>query len=218
MIHQMIHTDQGLQLRQRRRSRQRSGQSLQLGLIGFLTGVAVMGGVWWVNTGPRQTLSVFWLTSPDNTVYYVQQERSFRATSLQQGIAQALQTLIRGSSDARLISTVPPRTELLGVKVEGDDVFINFSQEFTEGGGTSAILGRISQVFYTTTSHNDQARVWISVEGEALAQLGGEGLLIDQPLTLESFKPNFDSRVVFNGVAELDRYARQVAEVAEPWN
>ena len=212
----MIYDDPGSRLPARRRPRQQSGHSLQLGMIGFLAGVTVMGGLWWVNTGPRQVLSVYWLTSPDNNVYYVEQERSFRAPSLQHGLTQALQSLIEGSSDPRLISTVPPETELLGVKVEGDDVFLNFSQAFTRGGGSSAILGRITQVFYTATSHNDQARVWISVEGEALAQLGGEGLLVDQPLTLESFKPHFDNRIVFNGVAELNRYAQQVAEVTDP--
>lgn len=208
--------DHDRETQQQRRSRQRPANSLQLGLVGFLAGIAVMGGFWWVNSGPQQTLSLYWLTSPDNDIYYVEQERSFRAPSLEQALTQALQQLIAGSSESRLISAIPPETKVLNVKVEGDDIFINFSAAFTQGGGSTTMLGRVTQVLYTATSHDENARVWISVEGEALATLGGEGLILDQPLTRESFKPSFNNRVIFDGVAEWDIYAQQTAEATPP--
>lgn len=174
-----------------RRSRPRRGRALQLGILGFLLGLGVMGGAWWYSIGPRQTLSLYWLTSADNSIYYVQQERRVRAFDTQEAIRLALEELIAGPRDPHLTTAIPPQTRVLDVRVEGNDIFLNFSPEFTQGGGSTAMMSRIAQVLYTATSQNPGARVWISVEGRALEVLGGEGLILDQPLTRASFVPSF---------------------------
>ncbi|MFS8780849.1 GerMN domain-containing protein [Synechococcus sp. W55.1] len=174
-----------------RRSRPRRGRALQLGILGFLLGLGAMGAAWWYTIGPRQTLSLYWLTSADNSIYYVQQERTVRAFDAQEAIRLALEELIAGPRDPHLTSAIPPQTQVLDVRVEGDDIFLNFSPEFTQGGGSTAMMSRIAQVLYTATSQNPGARVWISVEGRALEVLGGEGLILDQPLTRASFVPGF---------------------------
>jgi len=153
--------------------------------------VGVMGGAWWYSIGPRQTLSLYWLTTANNSIYYVQQERSVRAFDAQEAIRVALEELIAGPRDPHLTTAIPPQTRLLDVRVEGNDIFLNFSSEFTQGGGSTAMMSRIAQVLYTATSQNPGARVWISVEGRALEVLGGEGLMIGQPLTRASFVPSF---------------------------
>ncbi|MFS8805003.1 GerMN domain-containing protein [Synechococcus sp. R55.6] len=174
-----------------RRSRPRRGRALQLGILGFLLGLGAMGAAWWYTIGPRQTLSLYWLTSADNSIYYVQQERTVRAFDAQEAIRLALEELIAGPRDPHLTTAIPPQTRVLDVRVEGDDIFLNFSPEFTQGGGSTAMMSRIAQVLYTATSQNPGARVWISVEGRALEVLGGEGLILDQPLTRASFVPSF---------------------------
>ncbi|MEN9204160.1 MAG: GerMN domain-containing protein [Thermostichus sp. DG_1_6_bins_120] len=174
-----------------RRSRPRRGTALQLGILGFLAGLGLMGGAWWYSIGPQQTLSLYWLTTADNAIYYVQQERSVRALDAQEGIRLALQELIAGPKDPQLSTAIPPETRILDVRIEGNDIFLNFSPEFTQGGGSTAMMSRITQVLYTATSQNPDARLWISVEGRALQVLGGEGLILDQPLTRASFVPSF---------------------------
>jgi spore germination protein GerM len=160
-------------------------------VLGFFVGLGLVGGAWWYSRGPRQTFSLYWLTAADNSIYYVQQERSLRAFDAQEAIRRALEELIAGPKDPRLTTAIPPQTRVLDVRVEGDDIFLNFSPEFTQGGGSTAMMGRIAQVLYTVTSQNPNARVWISVEGQALEVLGGEGLILDQPLTRASFLPSF---------------------------
>jgi len=117
-----------------RRSRPRRDQALPLGILGFLLGVGVMGGAWWYSIGPRQTLSLYWLTTANNSIYYVQQERSVRAFDAQEAIRVALEELIAGPRDPHLTTAIPPQTRLLDVRVEGNDIFLNFSSEFTQGG------------------------------------------------------------------------------------
>ncbi len=198
--------EQTTTLQDRASSRRTKSSQLQLVLAGFLLGGMVTGAAWWAWLGPRQSMSLYWLTSPDNDIYYVEQQTTLRVANLEQAIHASLEILIQGPEDSRLVSAIPPETKLLSVKVEGDDIFLNFSQEFASGGGSTSMLGRITQVLYTVTSHNESARVWIALEGEALETLGGEGLILDQPLSRESFEPSFQNRVFFDNLAQMDYF------------
>ena len=84
-------------------------------------------------------------------------------------------------------SAIPKGTKILGTKVEKDTVRINLSNEFTSGGGSASMTGRVGQVVYTATALNPKAKVYISVNGKQLDVLGGEGLELEQPMTREIF-------------------------------
>ncbi len=102
-----------------------------------------------------------------------------------------LEDLLNKSSEGDLFSTIPKGTKLLGVKLKKDGVHVNLSQDFTKGGGTTSMGGRLAQILYTATTLNEKDQVWISVEGKKLEVLGGEGLILDQPLTRQKFASDF---------------------------
>lgn len=88
-------------------------------------------------------------------------------------------------------NAIPQGTKLRSIKVEKDSIAVDLSPEFTSGGGTFSMTGRLGQVIYTATSLNPKGKVFLSVDGKPLDVLGGEGLEITQPMTRESFQKDF---------------------------
>lgn len=88
-------------------------------------------------------------------------------------------------------NAIPQGTKLRSIKVEKDSITVDLSPEFTSGGGTFSMTGRLGQVIYTATSLNPKGKVFLSVDGKPLDILGGEGLEITQPMTRETFQKDF---------------------------
>jgi spore germination protein GerM len=103
----------------------------------------------------------------------------------------ALERLIKGPANSDVTSSIPPDTKLNSLKVQKDGVHVDLSKAFTTGGGSTNMQGRLGQVIYTASSLNPADPVWISVEGEPLKVLGGEGLEVSQPMTRTEFSKNF---------------------------
>ncbi|BAZ38335.1 hypothetical protein NIES4101_42720 [Calothrix sp. NIES-4101] len=103
----------------------------------------------------------------------------------------AFSSLLTAKNDGDTSSVIPSGTKVLGVKVENDAVRVDLSNEFTSGGGSASMIGRVGQVVYTASSLNQNAKVYISVNGKELDVLGGEGLELEQPLTREGFKKDY---------------------------
>lgn len=106
-------------------------------------------------------------------------------------LTTAFETLLEGPSASAAFSEIPEGTELRDLTVESDGVHVDLTDTFTTGGGTASMTGRLAQVVYTASSLDPDAQIWISVDGEPLDVLGGEGLILDQPITREEFDENF---------------------------
>jgi spore germination protein GerM len=141
--------------------------------------------------GQEQTPSVYWLKPTDTSFDLVPQPIQIAATQPNQALEKAFETLLAGPTEGTDSTTIPPGTKLLGVKTANNEVHVNLSEDFTTGGGSASMIGRLGQVIYTATSVNPNAKVYIEVEGEQLEVLGGEGLILEQPMTRESFQQNY---------------------------
>lgn len=106
-------------------------------------------------------------------------------------LSTAIETLLAGPSDPAVTTTIPRDTKLRSLTVKNDGIHLDLSKAFTQGGGSASMTARVGQVLYTATSLNPNAKVWLSVDGKPLETLGGEGLMLEQPLTRESFKRDF---------------------------
>ncbi|MGH2413878.1 MAG: GerMN domain-containing protein [Brasilonema sp.] len=143
--------------------------------------------------GIQQNAEVFWLQDTGSGFKLVPQTVQVKAlgNSPNQVLEGAFQQLLAGPTENTESTTIPKGTKLLGVKAANDGIHVNLSEEFTSGGGSSSMMGRVGQVVYTATALDKNAKVYIEVNGKPLEVLGGEGLEVEQPLTRESFKKDY---------------------------
>ncbi|MBE9048429.1 GerMN domain-containing protein [Pleurocapsales cyanobacterium LEGE 10410] len=116
------------------------------------------------------------------------------ATSPQMALVEAMEELLAQSSTFNSTTTIPPGTRLLALHTSKDGIHVNLSREFTQGGGSSSMIYRVAQVLYTATSIDPQMPVFFSIEGQPLNEdnpLGGEGLLLQYPITRQQFDQDF---------------------------
>ncbi|GFE71117.1 GerMN domain-containing protein [Chroococcus sp. FPU101] len=140
-----------------------------------------------------ETIQVYWFNGSQGDVGFNPLPVSVQKTENKSNtLKQAFKLLLAGPIDATHTTTIPNGTKLLGIKEDKTGIHLDLSQSFTQGGGSDVMIGRLAQVLYTATSLDPNAKVWISVEGQPLEVLGeGDGLMLDQPMTRQSFKENF---------------------------
>ena len=109
-------------------------------------------------------------------------------------LTKALSQLFYTTQNNQFTSTIPSETRLLSLRIDDTGIHVNLSDEFRYGGGSTSMIYRVAQVLYTASSIEESANVYLSVEGELLDEenpLGGEGLILAEPLTRQKFVEDF---------------------------
>ncbi|XGV87179.1 MAG: GerMN domain-containing protein [Limnothrix sp. BL-A-16] len=136
---------------------------------------------------------VYWLK--DTGTHFVmagQPAKTVASSEPDEVLRGAIEQVLAGQpTDNNLSSAIPTNTKLLDVMIAPEGVRVNLSSEFTSGGGSASMMGRLGQIVYTASTLNPAAKVWILVEGQPLTVLGGEGLEVPQPIDRATFDRQF---------------------------
>ncbi len=85
-------------------------------------------------------------------------------------------------------SEIPKNTKLLGIKHKGNKIIIDLNSDFQYGGGTDSIYSRMMQLIETAINNSDNKKIYLYLDGEQVNFIGGEGIMITQPLNEKSLE------------------------------
>ena len=77
---------------------------------------------------------------------------------------------------------IPAGTEVISIQELPDKAIINLSYDFETGGGTDSLYKRLYQLI-KTAKRNSDVPVYLYIEGKSADVIGGEGIMLTQPLS-----------------------------------
>ena len=106
----------------------------------------------------------------------------------------ALEELLAGPTDQEaevgLATEIPEGTRLNDVVVTDGVATVDLSPEFESGGGSLSMQLRVAQVVYTLTRFPSVESVAFMIDGQPVEAIGGEGVMVDPPVTRAAFADN----------------------------
>ena len=84
-----------------------------------------------------------------------------------------------------LSSEIPQSTRVLSVREGSNNILIDLSSAFESGGGAESTYIRVKQLIKTAQA-NTKLPVYLYIDGKQADVIGGEGIMVKQPLTERS--------------------------------
>lgn len=103
----------------------------------------------------------------------------------------AITSLIRGPRPAErqrgVYTEVPSGSEIINITEQPDRVVVNLNSSFVNGGGTDSLYKRLYQLI-KTAKLNSTVPVYLYIDGQRADVVGGEGIMLSQPLSNSSLE------------------------------
>lgn len=135
-------------------------------------------------------VKIFFIGQDENNYeVYKAVKREYDPTVDGSKIKFAIDSLIMGPKPDEKIrgvySEIPFGTRVISITERTEGIIINLSSDFETGGGTDSIYKRIYQLI-KTVKRNTESPVYLYIEGRKADFIGGEGIMLNQPLNENS--------------------------------
>ena len=113
--------------------------------------------------------------------------KTFKGSDVEYAIKLLMSGPTKYEKNSGVYSEIPSTTKLLWYKESPSKIIVNLSDDFEFGGGGDSIYKRMYQ-FIKTANHNTRKPVYLYINGKQANVIGGEGLMIKQPLRNNSLE------------------------------
>lgn len=101
----------------------------------------------------------------------------------------AINSLVRGPKQEErqkgVYTEIPSGSEIINITEQSDKVIVNLNSAFVNGGGTESLYKRLYQLI-KTVKLNSKLPVYLYIDGHQADIVGGEGIMLTQPLSNSS--------------------------------
>lgn len=139
---------------------------------------------------PKSYASVYFIGQNSNKeeVYKIV-KREYNAQENGTKLRYSIESLLKGPNQKEkakgIYSEIPQGTKLLSIKETPEKVIIDLSSDFEQGGGTDGLYKRLYQLI-KTANKNTTLDVYLYLNGKQANVVGGEGIMVNQPLNNKS--------------------------------
>ena len=103
----------------------------------------------------------------------------------------AVYSLINGPKQSEkehgVYTEIPPYSQVINITEQSNKVIVNLNSSFVNGGGADSLYKRLYQLI-KTVKQNTTLPVYLFIDGQKADVVGGEGLMITQPLSNSSLE------------------------------
>lgn len=82
---------------------------------------------------------------------------------------------------------IPSGSEVININEQPDKIIVNLNSAFVTGGGTDSLYKRLYQLI-KTVKLNSSTPVYLYIDGQRADVVGGEGIMLTQPLSNSSLE------------------------------
>lgn len=136
-------------------------------------------------------VTVFYTRMSDGKNIYVaatrKKPKEFKGSDIEFAVRQLLNGATKYEKKQGVYSEIPPSTKLIWIKETPSKIIINLSDDFEFGGGGDSLYTRMYQMI-KTVNHNTRKPVYLYLNGKQANMIGGEGLMLKQPLRSNSLE------------------------------
>lgn len=152
--------------------------------------------VWYFFIRPIPTeVTIYFTRVQDGEATLAPVTRLVLARGRETKLRRAYERLLAGPSEGEralgVTTEIPEGTSLRDLVVAGDVVRVDLTADVERGGGSSSMQGRVWQIVYTGTQFSGVSRVQILIDGQTSQALGGEGIIIEEPIARPASFPRF---------------------------
>ena len=112
---------------------------------------------------------------------------TFKGSDVEYAVRQLLNGTTKYEQNKGVTTEIPSSTKLLSYKETPSKIIINLSDDFEFGGGGDSLYKRMYQLI-KTVNHNTRKPVYLYLNGRQADVIGGEGLMLKQPLRNNSLE------------------------------
>ena len=138
---------------------------------------------------PKSYVNVYFIGQTNNEEVYKIVKRNYNVQTDGTKINFAIKSLLNGPTSQEkakgVYSEIPQGTKLISIEELPDKIIINLSGDFEQGGGTDGLYKRLYQLI-KTANKNTSLDVYLKINGKQAEVVGGEGIMINQPLNSSS--------------------------------